>query len=134
MPTFARTLEHLLGRLDGPLHFRFIFQPLMAIIFAIRDGRRDARAGHPPYRLITHPERRREVLRTTWKGVGKVFVIAIILDVVYEIIELGHFYLLQTLTVALVLAVIPYALVRSPANLLTRRFSKSALAKKSPGE
>ena len=29
--------------------FRFILQPVMAAIFAIRDGMKDARAGRSPY-------------------------------------------------------------------------------------
>ena len=33
-----RIYENLVGRLDGPLHFRFILQPLMATLFAVIDG------------------------------------------------------------------------------------------------
>ncbi len=39
----------LLARAEGPLHLRLLFQPLMAIAFAIRDGRKDALAGRPAY-------------------------------------------------------------------------------------
>lgn len=39
----------IVGRLDGPLHFRFIGQPLMASVLAIIDGVKDARMGKPPY-------------------------------------------------------------------------------------
>ncbi|HXW73717.1 MAG TPA: hypothetical protein VEK10_02780 [Steroidobacteraceae bacterium] len=38
-------IRYFIGRFDGPLHFRFIAQPLMAILLAMRDGWRDARAG-----------------------------------------------------------------------------------------
>ena len=37
----------LLGRDEGPLTFRLIVQPLVAIFFAIRSGLRDAREGKP---------------------------------------------------------------------------------------
>ena len=117
----ARTFQDLVARLDGPLHFRFIFQPLMAAIFAIRDGRRDARAGRQPFRLITEPAKRREVLLTSWKSVGKVFVIALILDAIYQFKVLHWFYPGQALFVALFLAMVPYFLLRGPVNWLTRQ-------------
>jgi len=121
MQDLARTFEHLFGRLDGPLHFRFIFQPLMAALFAIRDGRRDARAGRKPFRLITDPAQRRQVMLTGWKSVGKVFVIAFTLDAVYQFKVLRWFYPGQALLVALLLAIVPYTLLRGPVNWLTRR-------------
>lgn len=117
----ARTLEDIVARFDGPLHFRFIFQPLMAAIFAIRDGSRDARAGRTPFRLISDPAHRREVLLTSWKSVGKVFVMALILDAVYQFKVLRWFYPGQALLVALFLAIVPYLLLRGPVNWLTRR-------------
>ena len=39
----------LILRLDRPLHFRFIIQPLIAAGFAVRDGLRNARKGYPAY-------------------------------------------------------------------------------------
>jgi hypothetical protein len=125
MQDLARTLEHLLSRLDGPLHFRFIFQPITAALFAIRDGRRDARAGRKPFRLMTDPAQRRQVLSTSWKSVGKVFVIALILDAVYQFKVFRWFYPGQALLVALSLAIVPYSLLRGPVNWLTRRCRNS---------
>jgi len=121
MQDLARTFEHLLGRLDGPLHFRFIFQPLMSVLFAIRDGSRDARAGRRPFRLMTDPAQRRQVLLTGWKSVGKVFVIAFILDAVYQFTVFRWFYPGQALLVALLLAIVPYSVLRGLVNWLTRR-------------
>src|SRR5262249_1667767 len=34
---------------DGPMRFRFVLQPLMATIVAIRDGLKDVRSGRSPY-------------------------------------------------------------------------------------
>ena len=120
MHDFVRMIENFVGRLDGPLHFRFIFQPFMAIFFAIRDGRRDASEGKLPYRLFTEPGQRGEVLLSGWKSAGKVFVIALILDAVYQSRVLARFYPGEALLVALVLAVVPYSLVRGPVNQLMR--------------
>lgn len=116
-----QTFEDLVARLDGPLHFRFIFQPLTAVIFAIRDGITDARAERKPFRLITDPAQRLQVLLTSWRSVGKVFVIALILDAVYQFKVFRWFYPGQALLVALFLAIVPYLLLRGPVNWLTRR-------------
>ena len=35
----------LIDRPDGPMRFRFVLQPVMATVVAIRDGLEDARAG-----------------------------------------------------------------------------------------
>ena len=120
MQDSVRTLQDLIGRLDGPLHFRFIFQPLMAALLAVRDGRQDARAGRKPFRLMTDPAQRRQVLLSSWKSVGKVFVIALILDFAYQLKVFHWFYLSQALLVALFLAIIPYFMLRGPVNWLTR--------------
>ena len=119
----SRFFENLVARVSGPMHFRLVLQPLMAIIFAVRDGRKDAREGRPAFfwAIFTDPGHRREMLRSGWKSVGKVFVIAIILDAVYQYIELKWFYPGEALVVALILAIVPYLLIRGPVNRLSRR-------------
>jgi hypothetical protein len=120
---FARVLENLVGRIHGPMSFRFLLQPLIAIIFAVRDGRKDAREGQVPYfwAMFSNPAHRRELLRNGWKSVGKVFIVALILDAVYQYIALKWFYPGEALVVAFVLAIVPYVLLRGPANRLTPR-------------
>ena len=117
---FARILHDLLGRLDGPLHFRVFLQPTMATIFAIRDGLRDAREGQPPYfwTLFTKPTLGE--LRSGWKSVSKVFILAVILDVIYQIIVYRWFYPFETLLVAVVLAIVPYLMIRGTVNRIKR--------------
>jgi len=60
-----RIIHDLFARLDGPLHFRFIVQPLMATIFAVIDGVKDAKAGKPPYfwDLLVTPGRRKALVK-----------------------------------------------------------------------
>ena len=45
----GRMWEEIIARPDGPLALRFYLQPLMAGLFAFRDGRKDADTGQPPY-------------------------------------------------------------------------------------
>jgi len=115
-----RIAENLVGRLHGPLTFRLILQPVMAIAYALVDGRRDGLAGKPPYfwALLTDPGHRRDMLRNGWKSVGKIFLLAIVLDAIYQLIALRRFYPGEALLVAAILALLPYLLVRGPVNRL----------------
>jgi hypothetical protein len=124
---FSRVWEMLIGRLDGPLTFRLLMQPAVAVILAIRAGLRDAREGRPPYffwSVFTNPVRRPELFRLVWQDVGKVFVVAIALDVIYELIVYRWVYPGQALIVATVLAIIPYLLIRGPITRVARYFAR----------
>ena len=103
--------------------FRLILQPAMALFLAIRSGLKDAKLGNPPYfwTLLTNPAHRRDMLRDGWKSVGKVFVLAVVLDVVYQIIVLHFVYPGEALIVAFVLAIVPYVVLR---GLVTRLYSR----------
>jgi len=124
METFTRAIDELLGRASGPFHFRLILQPVMATLFALRAGLRDAREGNPPflYSFILHADSRKNLAASAWKDVGKVFILAIVLDTVYQLVVLHAFRSLQTLIVAVVLSLIPYALVRGPAMRIAKPF------------
>jgi hypothetical protein len=91
---------------------------MVAIILAIRAGLKDARTGRPPHAwaIVTDPARRRELLKETWKDVAKVFVVAVIIDVVYEIIVFRRIYPGESLIIATTLALLPYVLMRGPVN------------------
>jgi hypothetical protein len=119
---FARVLNDLFGRIGGPMSFRLILQPAMAFAFAIRDGLKDAREGQPAYfySLFTDPVNRRSRLREAFKAVSRVFTLAIIMDLIYQVIVLRWFYPLEALIVAFVLALLPYILLRGPVNRIAR--------------
>src|SRR5258707_13116833 len=133
MREWQRIVGDLFARLDGPVHFRFIVQPLMATIFAVIDGIKDAKAGKPPYfwALLATPERRNELMKEGWKSVGKIFILAIILDVVYQLKVHSTVYPGETLIVAFALAIVPYLLLRGPINRLVRLGKKPTLRKSS---
>jgi hypothetical protein len=112
----ARTVSDLVARVSGPMWFRFILQPTMAGIFAWRAGVEDARTGQPAYfwAVLSDPAHRRDLLRDGWKDVAKVFGIALVLDAIYQFIQLRWFYPVQALIIAFGLAFIPYLLLRGP--------------------
>jgi len=120
---FSRVWTNLVGRVTGPMQFRLVVQPLMATILAIRSGLRDAREGNPPFiwALAFSPGNRRDLLRHAWKDIGKVFIVAVILDAVYQIFVLHTFYPGEAIIVAMLLALVPYLLVRAPVTRLARR-------------
>jgi hypothetical protein len=99
----------LIGRADRPLTFRFVFQPAVAAILAIRAGQIDARSGDAPFlwSVFTSPTHRRELLRDGWKDIGTVFMIAVLLDVTYALVVHNWLYPGQTLLVATILSVVP---------------------------
>jgi hypothetical protein len=115
---FTRAWENLLARDSGPLHFRLIVQPLVATILAIRAGWMEASAGRPIFfwTLVREPAKARTVLRNAWKFVGKVFLVAVVLDVVYQVIDFQWVYPVETLIVATMLALVPCMVVRAIGN------------------
>lgn len=119
---FERGWLNIIQRPSQSLALRFILQPLVSCTLAVRDGIRDARTGNSPYfwTIVAEPARRTARLHEGLNAAGKVFLIAIALDVIYQIIELKAFYPGEALVIALLLAFIPYLVVRGPVTRLVR--------------
>ncbi|GLS39435.1 hypothetical protein GCM10010869_50320 [Mesorhizobium tianshanense] len=124
-----RFWEDLVARPSGPLALRFLLQPVMATLFAIRDGIKDARDGRSPYfwTVLSKPDERRARLVEGIRSTGKVMVLAVILDTVYQIMQLRTFYPFEAVVVAIVLAFVPYLLIRGPAARIARWWSRARL-------
>ena len=120
---WMRFLDNMVARVSGPMKFRLLLQPTMAMIFAIRSGLKDARAGRPPFlwTLLTEESSRTYLLQDGWKSVGKVFVLALVLDVVYQLIVARFVFPLETLITAILLAIVPYLIVRGLVTRLVRK-------------
>jgi hypothetical protein len=112
----ARGWADFLARLDGPLHLRFVVQPLVAMLLGVRAGLRDARTGEPPFlwTVVRSPERRRERVADGLRDVTSVVVVAAVLDAAYQLVVHGGIFLFELLFTVAVLAIVPYALVRGP--------------------
>jgi hypothetical protein len=118
--------KEIVDRPGGPFAMRFYLQPTMAAFFAVRDGLKDARAGKPPYfwELFINRAYRRELMQDGWKSIRKVFIMASILDIVYQLVVLRAIRPLETLVVASMLAIFPYLLLRGPINRIARNVWK----------
>lgn len=121
--TVSRILTGLLDRIGGPMTFRIILQPIMAGLLALRAGLKDAREGRPPYfwSVLTDEANRGALIREGWKSISRVFLLAIVMDVIYQWIVRRWIYPGETVIVAIALAVVPYILLRGPVNRLVRR-------------
>ncbi len=135
----VRIWQNLLERTEGPMHFRFLMQPLMSLIFAIKAAIRDAKQGDVPYlwRLVyAKKAERKPIAKETWKDVGKIFIIGVILDIIYQLIVVykvkteEHFYPLESIIVAFLLAIVPYIIFRGPVNRIITLFKGKQQPKK----
>jgi hypothetical protein len=124
---FTRTWHEILARPSGPFALRFYLQPLMASLLAFRDGVRDAQTGQPAYfwAVCFEPGYRRALLRSGWQSIAKVFVVACVLDVAYQLIVLKGLRPLETILVAVALAIMPYLLVRGPVSRIVRALRRT---------
>jgi hypothetical protein len=117
------TWDMLIGRAHGPFAFRLILQPLTALVIACRAGVRDARAGRPAYgwAILTNAVDRRALLQEGWRELARVFIVAVVVDVIYELIVFHRIYPGQSVIVAALLALAPYPLIRGLVNRIVCR-------------
>jgi len=121
---FTRVWENLTARTEGPMNLRFYIQPAVSLFFTIRAGLADARLGAVPYlwRFLVAKEQRSAIVKEGWSHVGKVFLMGVTLDIVYQLILLfktksqSYFYPLESVIVAIGLAIVPYLLLRGPIS------------------
>jgi hypothetical protein len=113
-----RFWSDLVSRADGPMTFRLYLQPLMAFIAALHDGVKDARLERSPYlvRLGKAPRTERlQTFRESTTAVSRVLILGVVMDVIYQLRMFGGFrYPLESFVVAVVLALVPYLLLRGP--------------------
>ena len=118
----TRFWSDVVGRFHGPFSFRFVLQPLMALVFAARYGIVDARQGRPPYfwTIFTRPRERWELLREGGKAVARVIALGVLMDVVYQVLIFHRIYAPQLIVIVLALAFLPYVVFRGPINRIAR--------------
>jgi len=124
LEAWHRFLHDLLDRPNGPMKFRFILQPSMAAIAAFRDGVADARTGRPPHfwSIAFEPQQRVARLREGLNATARIILLGLVMDVIYQFIVLGMFYPVEALIIALLLAFVPYLLIRGPITRVARRW------------
>ena len=123
-----RVWHDLLERPSHLFSFRFILQPVMAGIAALHDGIADARRGRTPYfwALVTRSSRLLGRLEEGVISTDRVLLLGLVMDTIYQLIVLKTFYPAEAAIVAIVLAFIPYLILRGPITrfALYRRAGK----------
>jgi hypothetical protein len=111
-----RVWHDLLERPGHLFRFRFILQPVMAGIAALHDGIADARNGRTPYfwGLVTRSSHWLGRLEEGVISTARVLLLGLVMDTIYQLIVLKTFYPAEAAIVAIVLAFIPYLLLRGP--------------------
>lgn len=116
--------EGLEAMLTGPGRLRFVFQPIIAVILGIRDGRRDASERKPPYviSVLFSRELRRDALIAGLKTMILPLIVAIGLDLILQYIILRSVHLWRGVLAGAVLIALPYIAARGLTNRwITRR-------------
>ncbi len=117
-----RIWQNMLDRTGGPMTFRFFLQPIMASIAALFDGVKDARAGRSYYlwTILTDPAKRADRLHEGLISTARVILLGLCMDVIYQFIEFKTFHPAEAVIIALLLAFVPYLLLRGPIARIAR--------------
>jgi len=126
----TRIWQNMLDRPGGPFVFRFVLQPIMAMAAALRDGVSDARKGRAPFlwTVLTDPSQRRGRLDEALIATSRIVLLGLAIDTVYQVIEFEAFHPAEALIIALMLAFLPYVLLRGLVTRIAHRWvgNKSA--------
>ena len=109
-------------RVHGPFTFRLLLQPAMATFYAFRDGLSDARRGRPTFvwALLAHTGARSELVREGFRSIGRVFILGVVMDVLYQLIEFRWLYVGEIAFVVILLVIAPYLVVRGLVTFAVR--------------
>jgi hypothetical protein len=126
--SIERVWSNLLARPTGPLKFRFILQPTMAAIIAIRDGLSDARSGRSPFAwtIISNANERGGRLREGLNATAKILLFGLAMDTIYQLVVFKAFYPYEALIIAVLLAFVPYFVIRGLAARIARKYRLNA--------
>ncbi len=121
--TLQRFWHDLIARPDAPMRFRFILQPLMAAAAAIHDGLKDARAGRPAYfwTMLRNPHERAARLNEGLNATARIILLGLLMDVIYQVLVLKTFYPNESVVTAVLLAFLPYVILRGPVRRIAGR-------------
>lgn len=109
-----RIWRDIAARPGGPMTIRFLLQPAMAAVAAFHDGTQDARLGRSPYLWTILSNRRQSAgrLREGLIATARILLMGLVMDGIYQATVLKTFYPGEMLIVALLLAFLPYVLLR----------------------
>lgn len=116
-----RVWSDIIDRTRGPMTFRFYLQPLMAGLAALWDGINDARLNRTPHLIslltnATHGQQARELMLS----IGRIILLGLGMDTIYQYRVFDTFYPGEAVVITILLAIIPYLLLRGPICRIAR--------------
>jgi len=122
--TLGRVWQNLVDRPGGPMLFRFFLQPTMATIAAVLVGIKDARQGRTPFvqTLLTRPAERAGRVNEAMVDTSRIMLLGLIMDAIYQYIEFDTFHPGEAVAITLVLAFLPYVVLRGLITRVARRW------------
>jgi hypothetical protein len=129
-----RIARSILTRASGPLAFRFILQPVMAAVLAIRDGLHDAKRGRSPFfwTILSNPDERWARLRDGLNATAKILLLGLLMDTIYQILVFRTFYPYEALIISVLLAFVPYLLIRGLVSRGTGKLGRARVDLRRP--
>ena len=124
MEFLKQVINELITRiLLGPFHFRFIVQPIMAMLLGVRDGLTDAKAGSPPfiYGLYSCRKNLRPFIGGAIRRLQMPVLFATVLDAIVQYVMFGYIRPLTALLVGSMLMALPYSIARGISNRVRSR-------------
>ena len=129
--SFTQISDELLARISsGPMQFRLIVQPAMALLLGVRDGLMDARLGSPPFLwgLLFHRDRLKPYLKSALRRLQVPIVVATLADAIVQYLMLGYVRPITAVIVGTLLMGLPYSIARGLSNRI-----RSARTPRPPG-
>jgi hypothetical protein len=129
--TIERLWRQLISRPNGPMAFRFVLQPLMAAVAAVHDGLKDRSAGRHPFlwTIASNPQERAGRLREGLTATARIILLGLVMDTIYQVLEFQRFYPVEAVIIAVLLAFVPYLLIRGPITRIAHLWHWSARRK-----
>jgi hypothetical protein len=102
------------------MHFRVILQPFMAALKAARDGYKDAKLGRTAFgvHLVSEPSARKADVNEALVATSQIILLGLAMDTIYQIVIDQSFYPFEAVVVAILLAFLPYVILRGPFRRL----------------
>lgn len=120
----ARLWRNLVERPDGPMLFRYFLQPTMATITAVISGIADARLGRTPFwqSVLNNPAERGHRFNEAIVDTSRIMLLGLVMDSIYQYIQFDSFHPAEAVIIALLLALLPYLLLRGIVARVARRW------------
>ena len=111
--------------------FRFFLQPTMATIAAVMGGMKDARLGRTPFMqtVLTNPAERAGRLNEAMVDTSRIMLLGLVMDGIYQYIEFDTFHPAEAVIITLLLALLPYLVLRGLVARGARRWVGPGTAK-----